>query len=183
MRKCFILLGLIFVVFGSLGHYVVAEEVIDFYRIREKAKASTKAQFNEWKKGLVGKQVSWEGWIDEVKEKFFGGYTVKIDMDPPESLSVYDISIDFPAEKKGLVLSLQKDSKVFFSVKIKSIYFILGSLTIYLEDVTFGELDYKTQIEQLEKEKAKLEAKIKEIDQRIDELNRLIREEKEKTPQ
>jgi len=154
---------------GSLESSISAEE-IDFFKLREEARASTKVQFKELKKEYIDKQVRWEGWVNEVKEKFFGGYNVKIDMDPPESISVYDISIDFPAEKKDLVLSLQKNSKVFFSGKIKSIYLISGSLSIYLEDVTFGELDYKIQIEQLEREKAKLEAKIKEIDQKIDEL-------------
>jgi len=169
--------GVIFL-FGSLGSSINAEE-IDFFKLREKAKASTKVQFEELKKEYIGKQVRWEGWVDEAKEKFFGGYNVKIDMDPPESLSVYDISIDFPSESKDIVLALQKNSKVSFSGKIKSIYFILGSLRVDLENVVFlvpKELDIEGQIKKLEREKTELEKKMAGIKKRIDEIDQELEE-------
>lgn len=148
--KKWIILAVVFFLFGSLGSSVNAEEIY-FFELREKAKSFTKAQLKNLKKEYIGKQVRWEGWVVEVKDKLFGGYEVLIDMDPPKllSASVYDVSINLPSKSKDIALALQKHSKVSFSGFIKNINYNFGRLRVDLVDVVFlppKELDFEGQI-------------------------------------
>ena len=89
-----------------------------FKEIRSQMQAMTDAQWNLYRTGLEGKQVTrWKGWVSEVKQKFFGGYEVLIDMDAPDTMSVYDITFSVP---DNLAVQLQKDQIVTFSGTIKT---------------------------------------------------------------
>lgn len=136
--------------FGSLGSSINAEEIY-FFELREKSKSSTKAQLKNLEKEYIGKQVRWEGWVVEVKDKLLGGYEVLIDMDPPKLLSVgvYDVSINLPPKSKDIALALPKHSKVSFAGFIKNINYNFGRLSVELVDVVFlppKELDFEGQI-------------------------------------
>lgn len=110
-------------------------ENISFMDIRANMEKMTDLQFDKYVKPLKGKVIRWTGWIEQVKEKFFGGYEVWIDMDSPEeSFSVQDITFDV---SEGIAEVLEKDGKYKFVGTIKSIHKILGSLQVNLVDVTF----------------------------------------------
>ncbi len=92
----------------------------------------TDLQFEEYAKTLKGKRIQWGGYVEEVKEKFFGGYEVLVDMDHPnEPLSVQDVSFDVPKEQ---AMALRKDSPVQFEGTISSALNILTSLQVSLDD-------------------------------------------------
>lgn len=105
---------------------------ISFLEIRQKMENMTDLQFEEYTKSLKGKRVRWNGYVEDVKEKLFGGYEVLIDMDNPnEPLSVQDITFNTPKEQ---AVSLQKDSPIHFEGTISSIINILTSLQISLDN-------------------------------------------------
>ena len=105
-----------------------------FEEIRNTMTGMTDAQWDVYAKSLKDTTVSsWTGWVDEVKKKTFGGYELLLDMDAPDSISVFDIMMDVPDD---LALKLQKDSKVTFSGRIESASNIIGSLNINLADAT-----------------------------------------------
>lgn len=66
-----------------------------------------------------------------MKEQWGGGYKLLIDMDPPGSASVQDIYIENLSEQ--LAGQFQKDQRVSFSGKIKSVMSIFGACAIHLE--------------------------------------------------
>lgn len=103
---------------------------ISFHAIRNNMNRMTDVQFKEYTKSLVGKKVTWVGWVDESKEKLFGGYECWIDMDSPKEMSVQDVTFSI---NKKVALKLQKDKRVQFTGKIKSINDILGSCQVTLE--------------------------------------------------
>jgi hypothetical protein len=108
---------------------------LDFASIRaNKDKGMTSLAWDEYTESLVGQPISWTGWVDDVTEKTFGtGYMILIDMDPPDSLSVFDVSIDVP---RSLAAKFEKDQKVNFSGRIESVRTMLGSLDISIADAT-----------------------------------------------
>lgn len=98
----------------------------------------TDVQFNQLREELKDKKVTWSGYLDDVKEKWFGGFEIQIDMDPPETfLSVYDVSLTVSSDMKDFVSTLTKDKQVKFEGKIKSIQKVLGKLVVNIRDVTF----------------------------------------------
>lgn len=105
---------------------------LQFLDIRNNMKVMTEAQWKAYVRILEGKIIDWKGWIEEVNEKFFGGYELWIDMDSPHiTMSVQDVTFDIPA---SLALKFNKDQIVYFRGRIKSIYNILGSCSINLEN-------------------------------------------------
>ncbi len=83
-------------------------------------------------KSLEGKKIRWNGWVEEVEEKLFGGYKVLIDMDSPNDIaSVQDITFEVPKEQ---AISLKKEEMITFEGKISSILNILTSLQVSLDN-------------------------------------------------
>jgi hypothetical protein len=107
-------------------------QAVDFSTIRDNSKNMTAAQFDEFKKPLIGSMVYWSGWISEVKSASGGRCKVLVDMDPPGSVSVFDVSMTLP---ENTAKYLNKGQKINFSGKIDMIGKILG-LTVYLENAT-----------------------------------------------
>ena len=94
----------------------------------------TDVQFKQYAKSLEGQHVTWVGWVEEVKQKFFGGYECWVDMDSPaEILSVQDVTFRVSDQ---IALQLIKDKRIQFAGTIKSILYVLGSCQVSMEDVT-----------------------------------------------
>ena len=92
----------------------------------------TEAQWKEYARGLKGASVSWSGWVEDVNEKFFGGYELWVDMDAPDVImSVQDVTFNIPDD---LALKLRKDQRVTFTGTIKSVMNVLGSCSVILEN-------------------------------------------------
>lgn len=106
---------------------------ISFTEIRRNMKGMTDLQFEEYVKTLIGKRIRWGGYVEDVKEKFFGGYEVLVDMDSPNDLiSVQDVTFEVSKEQ---ALSFNKDSRIKFEGTISSVLDILTSLQISLDKV------------------------------------------------
>jgi hypothetical protein len=110
---------------------LAASAQVTFETVRSNMNEMTDAQFKNYTKSLVGQTITWDGWVEEVKEKFFGGYECWIDMDAPKELSVQDVT--FPIDE-NLAMQLRKDKRVQFTGTIKSVYNILGSCSVSLSD-------------------------------------------------
>ena len=100
--------------------------------IRDVMRAATDAQWSAYQDILKGQQAqNWSGYVVEVNKKFLGGYEVWVDMDEPGSISVQDVTFDIPDE---LALKLNKGQVVTFSGTITSVFNVLGSCSVNLED-------------------------------------------------
>ncbi|SLM28767.1 conserved exported hypothetical protein [Desulfamplus magnetovallimortis] len=110
------------------------KNTISFSEIRYNMnEGMTELQFKEYVKKLKGKRVKWSGWVEEVDEKFLGGYKVLVDMDSPnQPISVQDITFEVSKEQ---ALRLKKNEKITFEGTISSILNIMSSLQISLEEV------------------------------------------------
>lgn len=112
-------------------------EPVSFEEIRSKNKELTGVQWREYTEQTQGKYADrWVGWVEEVSDS--GGYHVRVDMDPPDSLSVSDV--EFPTDK-DTAFRLQKDQQIVFSGRIKTVQDILG-VRIDLEGAT---IDFDAQ--------------------------------------
>lgn len=108
-------------------------ETIEYATIKANMETMTDAQFKNFAKQQVGKTMAERGYIEDVREKMFGGYGVWIDMDNPSVIaSVQEISFDVDEDT---ALTLRKDQAVKFSGRVKSIMKVLGTKQITLEDV------------------------------------------------
>jgi hypothetical protein len=111
----------------------------DFENIRNNMNHMTSIAWSDYTKSLKGQTVNWSGWVKNVKEQGLGGYKLMIDMDPPGSMSVQDVYIEnLP---KDVAARLQKDQKVRFSGKIKSVMSVLGSCAVILEDINISAVN------------------------------------------
>ena len=125
-------IGMVLAVVACCAFFSPVFAAESFQQIRTKMGSMTDLQFKEYGKSLKGEQVQWVGWVEEVKEKFFGGYEVWIDMDSPaEQFSVQDLAIEVPKE---IALKLKKDQKVTFTGTISSVMSVLGSCQVSLTD-------------------------------------------------
>lgn len=104
MIKRIIFLSFIIVILNVSMLYALS-----FDSIRDNMNSMTDLQFKRYAKRIQGDEIVWTGWIEEVKEKFLGGYEVWIDMDSPEELSVQDISFEV---SENVALQLNKDRRV-----------------------------------------------------------------------
>ncbi|RKZ36408.1 MAG: hypothetical protein DRQ49_18010 [Gammaproteobacteria bacterium] len=104
---------------------------LSFRKIRKNLKSMTDIQFEEYAKSLKGKRVRWKGYVEDVTEKFFGGYKVLVDMDSPnDPISVQDVTFDVSKEQ---AISLTKDDKIEFEGTISLVFSMLTSLQISLD--------------------------------------------------
>jgi hypothetical protein len=109
---------------------------IDFETIRNNMNKMTSVAWDDYTKSLKGQRVNWTGRVSDVKEQWLGGYKILIDMDPPGSASVQDVYIEnLP---KNLAAQFQKDQRVRFSGRIKSVLSVLGSCAVTLEGATIS---------------------------------------------
>ena len=106
----------------------------NYYQIRSNMEKMTEVQFSSYTKGLIGQKVTWTGYVSEVSEGWFGGYKVLIDMDPPTSLSVQDITIEIP---ESIAMKFTKNKKVTFTGVIESIIEVLSTCQVSLKNVKF----------------------------------------------
>lgn len=112
------------------GAQAVAD--LSFREIRRSKENMTDIQWEEFSESLKGKRVRWNGYVEDVSKKMFGGYEVLVDMDPPsEQLSVQDVNFSIPKEQAA---SLKKDSPISFEGVISSVMSILGSIQVSLKD-------------------------------------------------
>lgn len=109
---------------------------VEFETIRSNMNGMTSVAWDEYTKSLQGQRISWTGWVSDVKEQWFGGFKVLIDMDPPGSASVQDVYIE--NLDKSVAAQFRKDQKVRFSGKIKSVLSVLGSCAVTLEDASIS---------------------------------------------
>jgi hypothetical protein len=109
-------------------------DAVEFEAIRSDMKGMTSVAWDDSTKSIKGQRVAWPGWVSDVKEQFpGGGFKILIDMDPPGSASVQDVCIeDIP---KSTAAQFEKNQKVRFSGKIKSVRKVLGSCAVTLQDV------------------------------------------------
>lgn|GEM_PF-5242285 len=67
---------------------------VEFETIRSNMNNMTSVAWDDYTKSLRGQHISWTGWVSDVKEQWFDGYKVLIDMDPPGSAPVQDVYIE-----------------------------------------------------------------------------------------
>jgi hypothetical protein len=97
----------------------------------------TDAQWDAYRKPLVGQVVQWTGWVDEALDKGSWG-ELRIDMDTSENtLSLYDVWFAVP---KDDTLKYNKDATITFQGEIKNADTrIFGSMNIQLDKVTVSK--------------------------------------------
>jgi hypothetical protein len=100
---------------------------ITYNEIDAACKSMTDAQFDNYKKTLVGTSVTWTGVITDVTKNWGQDYGVRIDMD---NTGVADVYFDVP---EAVALSLRKKGSYTFSGTIKSVQKIFGGSTITLD--------------------------------------------------
>lgn len=117
-----------------LGVFTEVASAVSFFEIRNAMRTKTDAQWKVYTRSLKGKAIRWDGWVDNTKEKFFGGYEVLIDMDSPKEIfSVFDVDFDIP---ESIALRLEKDQRIRFTGKIDYIMNVLGSCQVGLKQGT-----------------------------------------------
>lgn len=109
-----------------------AVQALEFQTIRDNAKNMTSMQFDQFKRLAVGQTVQWSGWVDEVTLPSGGRCKLLVDMDPPDALSVYDVSFRI---QSTAAMRISKDQKLVFRGIIKKIDTGLFGLTVFLESV------------------------------------------------
>jgi len=107
---------------------------IDFFRdIRRPIKSMSDAQRDRHYASLKGKRIMWIGWVDDARQKLFGGYEVWIDMDRrTDPFSVQNVMFMVSEET---ALSLKRGSFVFFVGDIGFVTTVLGSAQVRLENM------------------------------------------------
>jgi hypothetical protein len=112
-----------------------------YSEIRGNAEGMTDVQWNAYQSQVVGTIAEdWTGWVSEVTAARGGKYTVRVDMDPPGSFSVSDVTIeDVPEE---LAFRLNKDQSIRFTGRISSArYSVLFGMDIRIADATIEITD------------------------------------------
>lgn len=98
-------------------------QAVDFETIRNNKESMTSIQFDQFKSQTIGQIVYWSGWVDEVQSASGGQCRVLIDMDAPDAVSVFDVTVYIPSAQ---AISLSKDQRISFQGRIKSIGTFLG---------------------------------------------------------
>ena len=99
-----------------------AVQALDFKTIRQNKEKMTDLQWKQFEKQAIGQTVSWSGWVDDVTASA-GKHKVLIDMDAPDALSVFDVTV-YVSESQAM--SLRKDQRISVRGRIKSISTFLG---------------------------------------------------------
>jgi hypothetical protein len=97
-------------------------QALDFETIRQNKEGMTDLQWKQFQQQCIGQMVYWSGWVDEVKATG-GKYKVLLDMDAPDALSVFDVTV-YVSDQQAM--NLRKDQKVSVQGRIKSIGTFLG---------------------------------------------------------
>ncbi|MCA8926999.1 MAG: hypothetical protein KDC18_02950 [Alphaproteobacteria bacterium] len=106
--------------------------------IGEKVENLPEFQVEEHFRSIRGKAVVWSGWVEDVKEKTFGGYEARIDMDGPnDPVSVQEVY--FPVDKET-AYKLKKDRVICFVGTIKSVNTVFGKPQVRLENVEVRQI-------------------------------------------
>jgi hypothetical protein len=109
-----------------------ANSGIRYKSIRYNMQNMTKLQFKEYCNSITDEKILWTGYVSEVKEKWFGGYEVLVDMDAPNSFSIQDVTFDI---SKEVAMKLSKNRRIVFEGEIKDILNVLGSCQVMLKNV------------------------------------------------
>ncbi len=109
---------------------------IPFLLFREELSELMDAQFREWRTDFLGKEVIWQGWVEDVKKEWYGSYTVRLEMDGPEvEVNGYDVSLVLSSNQKELALSLEKGAEVKFKGNISDISKSSGRIVVIVKNV------------------------------------------------
>jgi UPF0288 family protein (methanogenesis marker protein 3) len=109
---------------------------IPFLLFREELSQLMDAQFKEWRTDFLGKEVIWQGWIENVEKEWYGSYTVRLEMDKPEvGVNEYDVSLVLSSNQKELALSLEKGAEVKFKGNISDISRSSGRIVVIVKNV------------------------------------------------
>lgn len=101
--------------------------------IRIKRKALTDAQWDEYRKELLGLRVQWSGWVEEVKSNG----EIQVDMDSPNTVfSTADVYIRVPASE---ATKYNLDQKIKFVGDIQSVTSFFDNPDITLTNITVLE--------------------------------------------
>ena len=86
---------------------------------------------------LIGKKVTWQGWVKDVHQPWTGGYNLQVDMDLPGTVSMPDVTIEGISEATAVMM--KKDQPIRFSGEISSAFCLLGSRQIGLKNAVLGK--------------------------------------------
>lgn len=129
----------------------VEQSELSFDSIDSNCRTMTELQFEEYAEELVGKEVTWSGYVIDVEEAFLGGYKIAVSTDYPSSSGFGedadalaeageegypDISFELP---KKVAAKLSKKQSITFSGTIESISGVLQEASVDLEDVSLVE--------------------------------------------
>lgn len=107
---------------------------LSFAKIRERIRQGrdTEVQLSALREKLRGQRVTWTGWVDDVSRAGGNSYEVLVDMDPPDDLSVYDVSF---ITDNAQAAQWKQERKIRFQGTIREFQNIWGSLDIKLHSV------------------------------------------------
>ncbi len=109
---------------------------IPFLLFRGELSELTDAQFKKWRTDFLSKEVVWQGWVEDVKKEWYGGYTVHLEMDGPDvGVNGYDVSLVLSSNQKELALSLEKRAEVKFKGSISDISRSTGRVVVIVKNV------------------------------------------------
>lgn len=109
---------------------------LSFFLFQEELSQLMDIQFKEWRTDFLGKKVTWQGWVVDVKKEWYGSYTVLLEMDGPDiAANGYDISLALSLNQKELALSLQKGAEVKFKGNISDIRKSSGRIVVIVKNV------------------------------------------------
>ena len=141
MKRASILLMLTMVVIG-IGMHPPPAHAVEFEVIRANLNRMTSVEWHAYAKSLEGQRVSWTGRVHDVQEKWFLGFYVFVEM---EAGGGTDVSLqDVP---EALAKSLRKGQVVHFSGRIDSVWTVLGSLDVFLREVSVTAVGPKSSVE------------------------------------
>lgn len=103
-----------------------------FESLRKEAFSTTTASWNGTRRLVEGRGIQWTGWVADVAGGVGGG-SVTIDMDPPGSVSVPEVTLYFDADGAGTALDLRRGQSVVFRGKVESIDPFLGALAVTIQ--------------------------------------------------
>ena len=93
---------------------------VKFSDVRKNEKSMTSFQFEEYVKSIIGKQVRWGGYVQEVKSDTHDSAIVYIDMDNPNKNDFSMPELRFPVSKEA-ALKMKKGGRIYISGNIKNL--------------------------------------------------------------
>lgn len=106
----------------SIGLMPVVARAVDYAQIYAAHESMTSVEWKAYTKSVEGSRVCWSGVVVDVREQWFGGNKILVDMDK-SGAGVQDVYLEDLGAEAG---QYRKDSRVSWCGTIKSILSVFG---------------------------------------------------------